>query len=111
MDMEKILDKVIDYSGSVLLAVVVLIAGVVLIKAILKLIKKALDKSSLDPSVHKFVITAARYSLYILLVVVILTSLKVPTTPLVTMLGACGAAVALALKDSLGNIAGGIIIK
>ncbi|MBQ4650681.1 MAG: mechanosensitive ion channel [Firmicutes bacterium] len=110
MDMEKILDKVLDYSGSVLLAVVILIAGFLLIKGVLKIISKALDKSALDASVHKFILTATRYSLYILLVVVILTSLKVPTTPLVTMLGACGAAVALALKDSLGNIAGGIII-
>lgn len=110
MNMEKLLDKVLDYSGNILLAVVVLIAGVMLIKGILKLITKALDKSTLDASVHKFLITAARYGLYILLAVVILTSLKVPTTPLVTMMGACGAAVALALKDSLGNIAGGIII-
>lgn len=110
MDMEKIFDKALDYSGSVLLAIAILIAGFLLIKGVLKLIKKALGKSNLDASVHKFIITAARYSLYILLVVVILTSLKVPTTPLVTMLGACGAAVALALKDSLGNIAGGIII-
>ena len=110
MDMEKILDKALDYAGSILLAIVILIAGLLLIKATLKLIKRALDKSSLDASVHKFILTASRYSLYILLVVVILTSLRVPTTPLVTMLGACGAAVALALKDSLGNIAGGIII-
>ena len=110
MDMEKIFDKALDYSGSVLLAIAILIAGFLLIKGVLKLIKKALGKSNLDASVHKFIITAARYSLYILLVIVILASLKVPTTPLVTMLGACGAAVALALKDSLGNIAGGIII-
>ncbi len=110
MDMEKIIDKAMDYAGSVLLALVILIAGALLIKAVIKVIGKALDKSTLDASVHKFILTAARYSLYILLAVVILTSLKVPTTPLVTMLGACGAAVALALKDSLGNIAGGIII-
>ena len=32
------------------------------------------------------------------------------TTSLVTVLGACGAAIALALKDSLGNVAGGILI-
>jgi len=36
--------------------------------------------------------------------------LEVPTTPLITVLGAGGAAIALALKDSLGNIAGGLLI-
>jgi small conductance mechanosensitive channel len=42
--------------------------------------------------------------------VVLLGVLEVPTTPLITVLGAGGAAIALALKDSLGNIAGGMLI-
>ena len=56
---------------------------------------------------HKFIINVIRAVLYIVLTVVILGKLKVPTAPLVTVLGAAGAAIALALKDSLGNIAGG----
>ena len=44
------------------------------------------------------------------MIVVLLGHLKVPTAPLVTVLGAAGAAIALALKDSLGNIAGGVLI-
>ncbi len=107
---EKTIEKFMDYLGNILLAVIILVVGLILIKFALKIIKKALEKSTLDVSAHKFIVTSARYSLYIVLAVVILTSLKVPTTPLVTVLGACGAAVALALKDSLGNIAGGIII-
>ena len=107
---EKTLEKLLEYGGNLLMAVVVFAVGMVLIKLALKITQKALEKTRLDKSVHKFVMTATRYTLYIILAVVILTSLKVPTAPLVTVLGACGAAVALALKDSLGNIAGGIII-
>ena len=92
------------------MAVLIFIAGMVIIKLAVKITEKALARTRLDRSVHKFIITATRYALYIVLAVVILTSLKVPTAPLVTLLGACGAAVALALKDSLGNIASGIII-
>ena len=107
---EKTIEKILEYGGNLLMAVVVFAVGMVLIKLALKITQKALEKTRLDKSVHKFVMTATRYTLYIILAVVILTSLKVPTAPLVTVLGACGAAVALALKDSLGNIAGGIII-
>lgn len=107
---EKTMEKLLEYGGNLLMAVVVFAVGMVLIKLALKITQKALEKTRLDKSVHKFVMTATRYTLYIILAVVILTSLKVPTAPLVTVLGACGAAVALALKDSLGNIASGIII-
>lgn len=107
---EKTLEKLLEYGGNLLMAVVVFAVGMVLIKLALKITQKALEKTRLDKSVHKFVMTATRYTLYLILAVVILTSLKVPTAPLVTVLGACGAAVALALKDSLGNIASGIII-
>ena len=107
---EKTIEKILEYGGNLLMAVVVFAVGMVLIKLALKITEKALEKTKLDKSVHKFVMTATRYTLYIILAVVILTSLKVPTAPLVTVLGACGAAVALALKDSLGNIASGIII-
>lgn len=107
---EKTLEKLLEYGGNLLMAVVVFAVGMVLIKLALKITQKALEKTRLDKSVHKFVMTATRYTLYIIFAVVILTSLKVPTAPLVTVLGACGAAVALALKDSLGNIASGIII-
>ena len=107
---EKTLEKLLEYGGNLLMAVVVFAVGMVLIKLALKITQKALEKTRLDKTVHKFVMTATRYTLYIILAVVILTSLKVPTAPLVTVLGACGAAVALALKDSLGNIASGIII-
>ncbi len=107
---EKTLEKILAYGGSLLMAAVVLAVGLILIKLAIKITEKALGKTRLDKSVHKFIITSTKYALYIILAVVILTSLKVPTAPLVTVLGACGAAVALALKDSLGNIAGGIII-
>ena len=107
---EKTLEKIWEYGEIVLMAAVIMALGILLIKLAVKITGKALAKTRLDKSVHKFIITATKYALYIVLAVVILTSLKIPTAPLITVLGACGAAVALALKDSLGNIASGIII-
>ena len=86
---EKTLEKLWEYGGSLLMAVLIFIAGMVIIKLAVKITEKALARTRLDRSVHKFIITATRYALYIVLAVVILTSLKVPTAPLVTLLGAC----------------------
>ena len=91
-------------------ALVVLLAGLLLIKLILGIVKKTLENTALDGAIHTFVVSALRIVLYIILVVVLLGVLEVPTTPLVTVLGAGGAAIALALKDSLGNIAGGLLL-
>ncbi len=91
-------------------ALIVLVVGLVVVKVILKIMEQTLKKTALDGAVHTFVLSATRIVLYIVLVVVLLGTLNVPTTPLVTVLGAGGAAIALALKDSLGNIAGGLLL-
>lgn len=108
--MEKLIEKFWDISGNFIGAVIILIVGLILIKIAVKIARRALEKSTLDESVYVFVLNALRIALFILLTVVLLTQLKVPTAPLVTVLGAGSAAIALALKDSLGNIAGGILI-
>ena len=107
---EKTWETLLGYGKELLLAVLVLIAGLILTKLILKVARKVLDKSSIDESVYKFLLNTLKYTAYVVIFVVVLTCLHVPTAPLVTVLGAGGAAVALAMKDSLGNIAGGIII-
>ena len=107
---EKTWEKLISCGEDILLALIFLAAGLLLTKLVLKVARKVMDKSSLDESVYKFLLKVIKYGLYLLIFVVVLTCLHVPTAPLVTVLGACGAAIALALKDSLGNIASGIII-
>lgn len=102
--------KTIDMIGTVVGAVLILVIGLLLIRIVLKITRKALTRSSLDGAIYTFVISALKIVLYIVLVVALLGQLKVPTAPLVTLLGACGAAIALALRDSLGNIAGGLMI-
>ena len=103
-------DKATVYLQLAIGVAVIVVIGLLLIKVILTFVRKALKKSTLDESMHIFIINALKIILYILLIVVILGYIEVPIAPLVTVLGAGGAAIALALKDSLGNIAGGIII-
>ena len=101
---------VLDKALLVFWALVLFIGGWILIKIALSIVKKALAKTSLDEALHKFIINTVKIVLWVLLAITMLGYLNIPTSTFVAVLGACGAAVALALKDSLANIAGGILI-
>lgn len=91
-------------------AVLTLILGWIAIRIVLRIEKKALEKSRLDEALHLFIIKGTKVILWIALAIAIAATLGIETTSFIAILGAGGAAIALALKDSLGNIAGGIII-
>lgn len=103
-------DKTIKLLENVGASVAILVIGWIAVGIILHIEKKALAKSKLDEAMHLFILKGTKAVLWSVLAIAILTKLGVPTTSLVAVLGAGGAAIALALKDSLGNIAGGIII-
>ena len=84
--------KEMDMLYTVLGAAAIVVVGLILIKIIAGLAKKALLRTGLDESMHKFIINVLKIVLYIIMIVVLLGHLKVPTAPLVTVLGAAGAA-------------------
>lgn len=98
------------YGGMILMAVLILAIGIIAIKIIMYVTKRLLLNSKLDYALHAFVLMALKIILWITLIIIILSALNVPTVPLVTLLGAAGAAIALALRDSLSNVAAGLII-
>lgn len=112
--MEKIMDKIWDFildkGPHLLLAIVILVVGLMLIKWVEKLIKKILLKSRIDPTAHKLIIQIASISLKVLVFLMTASQLGIDTASLVTLLGAVGLAVSLAVKDSLGNLAGGFLV-
>ena len=89
---------------------VLIVVGLIAIKLILKVLRKIMERSQLDEALYTFINNTAKILLWIVLVVTVLGYLNVSVAALVTVIGAAGAAVALALKDSLSNFAGGILI-
>ena len=87
-----------------------LVAGWIVIRILLHIEKKALSRSNLDEALHLFILKATKITMWIVLIVALLPKVGISPASLVAVLGAGGAAIALALKDSLGNVAGGIII-
>ncbi|QAT42568.1 mechanosensitive ion channel family protein [Aminipila luticellarii] len=107
---ERALEKLVSFAASLGEAAVVLIAGYIIIKIVLGIIRRALNKTTLDASLHTFIENSVKVVFWIILTITVLGVLGIPLSTFIAVLGAAGAAIALALKDSLGNIAGGIII-
>jgi len=103
-------EKLIDAALVLGKVAAMLIIGIIIIKLILRFERKILEKSTLDESVYLFILRATKIVLWVVLIVAVLPVFGIPATSLITVLGAGGAAIALALKDSLGNVAGGILI-
>ena len=113
-NMEKVIDKIWDFildkGPHLLLAIVILVVGLMLIKWVEKLIKSILLKSRIDPTAHKLIVQIVSISLKVLVLLMTASQLGIDTASLVTLLGAVGLAISLAVKDSLGNLAGGFLV-
>ncbi len=108
--MDKIIDNIYDYLPTLGIAVAIFLIGIILAKIIVKIMGKALNKSKIDITAHSFLKSLVKVTLYTVVIVIALTKLGVPTTSLVTIIGAAGLAVGLALQSSMSNLAGGFII-
>ena len=91
--------------------VLILLIGFIVIKYLLKILKRAFDKSKrLDPMLHTFFINAFKIVFWTSLILIMLKTAGMDVTSFLAIFAAAGAAIALALKDSLGNFAGGILL-
>lgn len=95
---------------NLIVTVLILLAGAIIIKIILRIVRRTLEKSSMDQVLYKFILKIINISLWIVLLLMILERFGFKVSSLLTVLAAAGAAIALALKDSLANVAGGIMI-
>lgn len=111
---EKWIDKgiefVTEYGPKILGAILIYIIGSWIIKRILKLVKKVMNKSNYDESLQRFLLNLISWALKILLILAVIGKLGVETTSFAAILAAAGLAVGLALQGSLSNFAGGVLI-
>lgn len=103
-------ERIINLLQEMGLAILTFIAGWIVVTIFIKVLRKLLDRSKVDRSLHAFITNGIRVIFLIVLAIIILQEMGLNTSSLVTVLGAGGAAIALALKDSLGNVAGGFLI-
>lgn len=108
--MEKLNEFFFDYGMKILAAILVIVVGSYLVRLVMRMVEKALAKSSVDISLHTFIKTVVRLLMQIVVLLTAAGVLDIPSTTFITILGSAGLAIGLALKDSLGNFAGGILL-
>ena len=108
--LEHIISLLFEYTPRVIGAIIVLIIGLWLIKRLAKLVTKSMERKDLDISLRLFLRSLISVGLKVVLIVTVAGMLGIGTTSFVTILGAAGLAIGLALQGSLSNFAGGVLI-
>ena len=93
-----------------LAAVAIFVAGRWLARRLSTGLDRGLGRAGVDPTLGGFLRNIAYAVMLVLVIMTALTAIGVPTTSMFAVLGAAGLAVGLALKDSLSNIASGVML-
>ena len=108
------IDNAINWIWSIIpdliMALLLLVAGMWLIKLINKLVRRFFLRRDYDLALETFLQSFINIGLKVLLFVLVITQLGVKSSSLVAMIGAAGLAIGLALQGSLSNFAGGVLI-
>ena len=94
----------------VVLSIIVFFVGRKIIRWILKVMRRSLERANVDAGVIQFASSAGKAILYILLIINIAVSLGVKESSVAALLGTAGVTVGLALQGGLANLAGGVLL-
>ncbi|MDR2049522.1 MAG: mechanosensitive ion channel family protein [Treponema sp.] len=123
--------QIIELAKDILLSLIIAVSGIVINRGAVKLIARASESSrsfgkspdagspdsgasanslKIDDTIFHLLRMIVRYGIFIICLIMILNVFGINTASLLAILGAAGIAVGLALKDTLSNIAAGIIL-
>lgn len=102
------LEKIWGYIAPFVKTLAIFVIGHFIIVYLVKLIKKAFNKSKLDESLIKYSLKAISIFLHIFIILAALDTIGVSTGGIIAAASAAVVAVGVALKDSLSNVAGGL---
>ena len=100
----------LPFAIKIVVALLIYFIGNKLIKLIMNLTKKGLEKVGVEAGVQSFLLSAIRIVLFIVLVLVVVGYLGVATTSIAALFASAGVTIGLALQGSLSNLAGGVLI-
>ena len=100
----------LQFGVKVLAALLIFVIGILLIRWIQGVLKRAFERRSTEPTIASFVSSFVSISLTVLLIVISVSTLGVNTTSLAALLAAGGMAIGMALSGTVQNFAGGLMI-
>ena len=91
-------------------ALIILVIGIFATRIILKLLKKTLEKIHMEKAAHSLINSLAKAVLYILLGLIVASTLGIDVTSIVALASVLTLALSLALQNMVSNIIGGFTI-
>lgn len=105
---QDLLDKFIQFGFKLLAAIVLFAVGAWIISRLRILLRRRFKK--FDGTISSFIISCITALLYIILIILSISTLGINTTSLAALLAAGGMAIGMALSGTVQNFAGGIIL-
>lgn len=100
----------VNAGKSILLAIVIYIAGRFIINLINRLVRQMLERKNVDATIQSFLKSFVSILLNVLLIITVVSALGINTTSFAALLASFGVAAGMALSGNLQNLAGGLII-
>ena len=97
-------------ANNVLSAGMVLVIGLLVIRVVMKLVIRTLEKSKLEKAAHTLILSLSRVVLYVLLCLAAASALGIDVTGIVALASVLTLAVSLALQNALTNVIGGFTL-
>ncbi|MEE9367766.1 MAG: mechanosensitive ion channel domain-containing protein [Pontiella sp.] len=107
---QKVQEISIEYGVKILGALLVLIIGMWVAKVIKNSVMKLMEKKGMDSTLAGFCGSLIGVGLKAFVIIAALEKLDVKTASFITILGAAGLAIGLALQGSLANFAAGVLM-
>ena len=107
---DKFLDVVSSLGIKIITCILIYYIGRLIIRWIERIFKKILQRKDIDQSVKTFLNSLIDIILKIMLFFPIIGILGIETTSFAALIASAGLAVGMAMKDNLGNFAGGVMI-
>ena len=98
------------YGFKVITAIIIFIVGRWIARFLSNIIQKVMTRRKLDPTIVTFVVNLTYILLLTFIIIAALGQLGIQTTSLITIIGAAGLAIGLALQGSLANFAAGFLM-
>lgn len=103
-------ELLISYAVNIVAAIAIIFVGMMIARIISNTVNRLLRARHIDTTVADFLSALVRYGIIAFTLIAALGRIGVQTTSVIAILGAAGLAVGLALKDSLSNLAAGVLL-
>ena len=107
---ETLPEKLLQLGIKILFTLIVIYVGIKLINWLRKIVRKSLEKTSLEKGVIQFTDSFLKAILGVLLVIGVAVNFGVEATSIAALISSVSIAIGLALQGSLSNFAGGLLI-